>query len=103
MMKLSIPYVDWFHNPYTMYIYFNPFYHTAVAHMDMVMYIEDLQDCSCFIECIKQVGEKQLNARHAEHFIAFCNKFNKFNNTGARMLGIIYHMTLKVLKISFLA
>ena len=25
----------------------------------------------------------------------FCNKFNKVNNTGARMLDSIYHMTLK--------
>ena len=24
----------------------------------------------------------------------FCNKFNKFNNTGARMLDSIYHMTM---------
>ena len=30
----------------------------------------------------------------------FRNKFNKFNNTGARMLDSIYHMTLK-LKITF--
>ena len=26
----------------------------------------------------------------------FPNKFNKFNNTGARMLDSIYHMTLKL-------
>ena len=25
------------------------------------------------------------------------NKFNKFNNTGARMLDSIYHMTLRLL------
>ena len=25
----------------------------------------------------------------------FRNEFNKFNNTGARMLNSIYHMTLK--------
>ena len=25
----------------------------------------------------------------------FCNKFNKFINTGARMLDYIYHMALK--------
>ena len=25
----------------------------------------------------------------------FCNEFNKFNNTGARMLDSIYHMTVK--------
>ena len=28
----------------------------------------------------------------------FRNKFNKLNNTGARMLNSIYHMTLKLLK-----
>ena len=28
----------------------------------------------------------------------FRNKFNKFNNTGARMLDFIYYMTLKTLK-----
>ena len=33
----------------------------------------------------------------------FLNKFNKFNNTGVRMLDLIYHMTLKLLKIAFLA
>ena len=32
----------------------------------------------------------------------FCNEFNKFNNTGARMLDSLYHMTLKLLKIAFL-
>ena len=27
----------------------------------------------------------------------FCNEFNKFNNTKARMLYSIYHMTLRLL------
>ena len=31
----------------------------------------------------------------------FCSKFNKFNNTGARMLDSIYHMTLNNLNITF--
>ena len=54
-------------------------------------------ECSCFIEFIKQVREKRYNVRLAEHFISlFCNKFNKFNNTGARMLDSIYHLTLKL-------
>ena len=29
-------------------------------------------------------------------YLFFCNKFNKFNNTGAGMLDSIYHMTLTV-------
>ena len=28
----------------------------------------------------------------------FRNEFNKFNNTGARMLGSFYHMTLTLIK-----
>ena len=28
----------------------------------------------------------------------FRNKFNKFNNTGARLLNSLYHMTLKLYK-----
>ena len=32
----------------------------------------------------------------------FRNEFNKVNNTGARMLDSIYHMTLTLLKITFL-
>ena len=32
----------------------------------------------------------------------FRNEFNKFNNTRARMLDSIYHMTLKHLKVAFL-
>ena len=28
----------------------------------------------------------------------FRNEFNKFNNTGARMLDSIYHMTLKLIR-----
>ena len=32
----------------------------------------------------------------------FHNLINKFNNTGARMLDFIYHMTFKLIKITFL-
>ena len=31
----------------------------------------------------------------------FRNELNKLNNTGARMLDSIYHMTLKQLKVAF--
>ena len=33
----------------------------------------------------------------------FRNEFDKFNNTQAGMLDSIYHMSLKILKITFLA
>ena len=34
-------------------------------------------------------------------YLFFRNEFNKFDNTGARMLDSIYHMTLKHLKLHF--
>ena len=33
----------------------------------------------------------------------FCNEFDKYNNTGARMVYSIYHLTLKLLKNHILA
>ena len=33
--------------------------------------------------------------------LLFRIEFNKFNNTGARMLNSIYHMTLKLIKMMF--
>ena len=50
------------------------------------------------IEFIKQVGEKGLNARLAEHFISIRNEFNQFNNIGAQMLDSVYRFTFKLLK-----
>ena len=38
----------------------------------------------------------------AEHFMFFCNDFDKFNNTGTRIIKAIYHMTLKLFLIMFL-
>ena len=42
---------------------------------------------------LNELGKRE-NARLAKHFIVF-HEFNKFNNTGARMLDSIYHMTIK--------
>ena len=53
-----------------------------------------------FIEFIKQVEEKRQNAQLAEHLFLFCNKLNKFNNTGAQIVDSFYHMTLELLKYS---
>ena len=40
---------------------------------------------------LSELGKSDKNARLS----LFCNKFEKVNNTGARMLSFIYHMTLK--------
>ena len=38
-----------------------------------------------------------------KHCISFCNKFNKLNNTGEKMLDSInhYHMTFEYFEIAF--
>ena len=42
---------------------------------------------------------KLVKMRGLQSFLSiFRNVFNKFNNTGARMLDSIYHMALKLLK-----
>ena len=46
------------------------------------------------IEFIKRVGESDKMRGLTSILSLFCNKFNKFNNTGAPMLDSIYQMTL---------
>ena len=36
--------------------------------------------------------------KEIRHFVFLRSEFNKFNNTGARMLEVIYHMILKLPK-----
>ena len=48
-----------------------------------------------FFNLLNKLGKRDKNARLAEHLSLFLNEFNKFNNTGARMLDSSYHMTLK--------
>ena len=57
-----------------------------------------LHECSCFIEFIKGLGKTDKMRGLASILSHFRNKFNKFNNTVARMLDSIYHRTLMLLK-----
>ena len=54
-----------------------------------------LHECSCIIEFIKRAGEKIRCKALSSILSVFPNKFNKFNNTGARMQDSIYYITLK--------
>ena len=51
-----------------------------------------LHECSCFSEFIIRVWEGLPSI-----LSLFCNEFNKFNNTGARVLDYIHHMTFRLL------
>ena len=46
------------------------------------------------------IGKKRSNARLVEHSLAISQRvlyIKKINNTGARMLDSVYHITLKLL------
>ena len=45
------------------------------------------------LNSLNELRKKRSNARQVSHFISFSIEFNKFDNTGARMLDSIYHMT----------
>ena len=45
-----------------------------------------------FIESIKRIRESDKMRGLLGIFLIFCNEFNKFNNTRARLLDSIYHI-----------
>ena len=47
---------------------------------------------------LKTSWGKEIKCKACQAFyLFFCNKFNKFNNTKARMSDSIHHMTLRLL------
>ena len=53
------------------------------------------------LKLLNELGKSDKMRGLPSILLLFRNEFNKFNNSGARMLDSIYHMTLK-LKIAFL-
>ena len=54
------------------------------------------------LNLLNELGERDKVRCLQSIFTLFSDEFNKFNNTGARMLDSIDHMTLKHLKFAFL-
>ena len=54
-----------------------------------------------FIEFIKRAGKRDKLRGLTSILSLFRNEFNKFNNTEARMLDSICHMTMKLVKNRF--
>ena len=50
------------------------------------------------LNLLNKLGKRDKMQGLQSILLLFRNEFNKFNNTGARMLDSIYHMTLKLLK-----
>ena len=74
---------------------FNKFNNTGARILDSNYHMTCF--ISCFIEFIKQVEERDKMRGLPCILSLFHNEFNKFNNTGARILDSNYHMTLKLL------
>ena len=55
------------------------------------------------LNLLNELGKRDKMRGLSSMLSLFCNKFNKFNNTGARMLDSIYHMTLKLFLIHIFA
>ena len=49
------------------------------------------------LKILNEVGKSDKMRGLPSILSLFRNEFNKFNNTRARMLGSIYHMTLRLL------
>ena len=49
------------------------------------------------LKLLNELGKSDKMRSLPSIFSLFRNKFIKFNNTGARILDFIYHMTLKLL------
>ena len=45
------------------------------------------------LNLLNELRKRDKNSRLTRHFITFSQQVNKFNNTRARMLDSIYHMT----------
>ena len=48
------------------------------------------------LNLLKELRKRDQMQRLPSILPVFRNEFNKYNNTGARMLDSIYHMTLKL-------
>ena len=55
------------------------------------------------LNLLNELGKRDKMRGLSSILFLFCNEFNKFNNTRARMLDSIYHMTLRLIEISFRA
>ena len=50
------------------------------------------------LNLLNELGKSDKMRGLPSNLLLFRNKFNKFNNTGERMLDSIYHITLKLFK-----
>ena len=78
------------------------FIQRTIADLDQIK-IESYISAHVILVLFNQLGKSDKCEAYRAILSLFCNEFNKFNDTRARILDSIYHMTLRILEISFLA
>ena len=64
----------------------------------LLNFIEDLTlSAHVLLNLLNELGKRDKMQGLPSILSLLCNDFNKFNNTRARMLDSIYHMTLRLL------
>ena len=64
--------------------------HINILHRESYVSVHGL------LNLLNELGKRDKMRGLPSILSLFCNKLNKCNNTGARMLDSIYHMTLKL-------
>ena len=67
--------------------------HTSTAELHRGSYMS----AHVLLNLLNELGKRDKMRGLPSILSLFRNEFNKFNNTGARMLDSIYHMTLSLL------
>ena len=67
----------------------------VVVHFWRITYTEDLT--WILLNLLNKIGKRDKMRGYMSIVSLFCNEFNKFNNSRARMLDSIYHMILRIL------
>ena len=66
------------------------------SNIDAKRYRGSYMSAHVLLNLLNELGKRDKMRGLPSILSLFRNEFNKFNNTGARMLDSIYHMTLKL-------
>ena len=73
----------------------------GVMHLTVMTYVfinrGSYMSAHVLLNFLNELGKRDKMRGLPSILSLFCNDFNKFNNTRARMLDSIYHMTLSIL------
>ena len=83
---------------------FSLFYQSVLIFKDsfpVMMHRGFYMNAHVLLNLLNELGKRDKMLGLPNILSLFRNKFNKFNNTGARMLDYIYHMALRSLNSHF--